>query len=258
MDSYQSDLKSLLENVGFIDAQMTGWYNREKSQLLDDFPIQASDHVLDVGCGDGLCIHFCANLGAEVSLVDLNAEKIHHLAEKLRHTPARAVHAHVGDANPLPFAASQFDKVISTEVLEHVDDPALFMSELVRVGKPGAKYLLSVPHQVSENIQKELAPSVYFESPNHIRLFSPDDFQSTVLNSGLVIDKTLNYGFYSSIFWAFFWTCNQDFGAELHPLLKSWETTWKMVLSMRDGPRIKQVLDQVIPKSQVILAHKPF
>ena len=258
IDSDQTKRNPFLDDIGYIDAQMTGWFNYDNNQLLDGFPVLASDHVLDVGCGDGLCIHFCANLGAEVSLVDVDTEKIQKLADKLRLSPARAIHPHVSDANPLPFASSRFDKVISTEVLEHVDDPALFMSELVRVGKPGAQYLLSVPHSASEDIQKKLAPPVYFESPNHIRIFSPDDFQKVVLDSGLIIEKKLNYGFYSSLFWAFFWTCDQDLGAELHPLLKNWEATWKMVLSMRDGPRIKHALDQALPKSQVILAHKPF
>lgn len=247
----------LAQDAGFLDARMSGWFNDASGELLQGFPILAQDHVLDVGCGDGLCIHFCANQGAEVSLVDIDTHKVQQLQEKLRHSPARAVHALSSDANPLPLPSAFFDKIINTEVLEHVDDPAQFLRELVRVGKPGALYLLAVPHSASEGVQKLLAPAVHFEKPNHIRIFTPESFTTLVQDAGLKIERTMNYGFFASVFWAFFWTCDQDLDAPRHPLLQSWEQTWKMMLSMRDGPRIQQALDAMLPKSQVIIARKP-
>lgn len=250
-------VEDLAQDVGFMDARMSGWFNDTSGELLEGFPVLAQDHVLDVGCGDGLCIHFCANRGAEVSLVDIDADKVRGVQQKLLQTPARAVHAQASNANPLPFAEAQFDKIISTEVLEHVDDPAQFLRELVRVGKPGALYLLAVPHSTSEGIQKELAPSIHFEKPNHIRIFTPESFATLVQDCGLTIERTTNYGFFSSVFWAFFWTCDHDLNAPRHPLLQSWEHTWKLMLQMRDGPRIKKALDALIPKSQVIIARKP-
>lgn len=247
----------LAQDAGFRDARMGGWFNDASGELLAGFPILAQDHVLDVGCGDGLCIHFCANQGAEVSLVDIDASKVNALHQKLQSTPARAVHAMASDANPLPLATRTFDKIINTEVLEHVADPKQFLSELVRVGKPGALYLMAVPHSTSEGVQKELAPAIHFEPPNHIRIFTPESFTALVQDSGLVIERTINYGFFSAVFWAFFWTCDHDLNAPRHPLLQSWENTWKLMLEMRDGPRIKKALDAVLPKSQVIIARKP-
>lgn len=41
----------------------------------------------------------------------------------------------VGDAHYLPFSDKSFDLVIARHVLEHLDDPKLFMSEIKRVGK---------------------------------------------------------------------------------------------------------------------------
>jgi len=43
----------------------------------------------------------------------------------------------------VPAAESSFDAVVSTQVLEHVDDPALYLSECFRVLKPGGRLLLS-------------------------------------------------------------------------------------------------------------------
>src|SRR5690606_7194508 len=75
--------------------------------------------------------------------------------------------------------------------------------------------------------------------------------------SGLVVEKQTTYGFFWSMFWAFFWSCDQDLSKPWHPLLQHWGRTWETLLSMRDGPRIKQALDQAMPKSQLIIARKP-
>lgn len=243
--------------VGTLDATHSGWFRTESGELLEGFPIRGEDHVLDVGCGDGTYIDFCARLGAEVTFIDVDAETVRRVESRLQNSPARAVHHFVSDANPLPLADACMDKIISTEVIEHVDDPSQFLRELVRVGKPGALYLLAVPDAVSEGVQKALAPPVYFQKPNHINVFTRDHFEQLVLDAGLIIEKRTCYGFYWSVWWSFFWTCEQDLSVIDHPLVTQWAQTWETLLKTRDGLRIKQALDAVMPKSQVIIARKP-
>lgn len=43
----------------------------------------------------------------------------------------------------VPVADASFDSVLSTQVLEHVADPALYLSECFRVLRPGGRLLLS-------------------------------------------------------------------------------------------------------------------
>ena len=239
------------------DAYLSGWFHKETGELFSGFTVAAEDHVLDVGCGDGNFVHFCANQGAEVTFVDVDADKIREAEQRLRGTAARGIHPLVSDTSPLPLPDNHFDKVVAMEVMEHVDCPADFLAELVRVGKPGALYLLSVPDIRSETVQKTVAPQMYFEKPNHINIFSGEDFARLVSESGLIIEKQASYGFFWSVFWAFFWTCDQELTDPWHPLLEQWGRTWETLLSMRDGPRIKQALDQALPKSQAIIARKP-
>lgn len=239
------------------DAVLSGWFLRDTGELFEGFPITAEDSVLDIGCGGGGYTSFCASLGAEVIFADIDPEKIAAIELMLKNSPARALHPLVTDANPIPLPDSRVNKVVAMEVLEHVADPAQFMNELVRVAKPGALFLLTVPDPLGESVQKKLAPPVYFEHPNHIRIFEREEFTRLVEDAGLIIERRTEYGFYWSIWWCFFWACKQDLSPPWHPLLESWTTTWNALLSTPDGPSIKKALDETIPKSQVIIARKP-
>ncbi|MBD9514888.1 class I SAM-dependent methyltransferase [Pseudomonas sp. PDM22] len=247
-----------VENLSTLkDTYLSGWFHQETDELFEGFPISADDSVLDIGCGDGPFVQFCAQRGAEVIFADIDADKVAGVERALQGSNARAMLPLVTDANPIPLPDARVDKVVAMEVLEHVEDPAQFMSELVRVGKPGALYLITVPDPLGESVQKELAPPAYFEHPNHIRVFEREAFEQLVRDSGLVIERQAHYGFYWSVWWFFFWACKQDLSPPWHPLLDSWTRTWNMMLATEEGPRIKKALDNAMPKSQAIIARKP-
>lgn len=246
-----------VDDITLVDAHLSGWFHRESQELFEGFPISAEDSVLDIGCGDGTFIRFCAEFGAEVIFADIDAEKIAGVERSLQGSRARSIIPLVTDANPLPLPDGRVDKVVAMEVLEHVEDPAQFVLELVRIGKPGAQYLITVPDAVAENVQKHLAPASYFERPNHIRVFQRDEFEKLLTDAGLIVEKRAYYGFYWSMWWFFFWTCKQDLSPPWHPLLEAWQRTWGILLSTPDGPRIKKALDEAMPKSQAIIARKP-
>lgn len=240
------------------DTYLSGWFRHETGELFEGFMINPEDSILDIGCGDGPFAHFCAERGAEVIFADIDAAKVVAVSEMLKNSKARAMLPLVTDAKPIPLADNRVSKVIAMEVLEHVEDPRDFMRELVRVAKPGCLFLLTVPDPVGENIQRTLAPPSYFEPPNHIRVFERTDFERLVVEAGLVIERQTSYGFYWSLWWFFFWACKQDLSPPWHPLLQNWTQTWNLLLSTPDGPRIKRALDDAMPKSQAIIARKPF
>jgi SAM-dependent methyltransferase len=243
--------------LGLQDAVLSGWFNQQTNELFKGFEIRADDIVLDVGCGDGGNVHFCGMRGAKIIIADIDAAKVEATRQRLTDTPAREVQCVVSDCNPLPLADATATRIVSTEVIEHVDDPAQFLSELVRVGKPGALYLLSVPHPSSEDLQKGIAAPEYFEKPNHIRIISEDQFKQMVSDAGLEVISHSQYGFYWSMWMLLFWEAKVDFSNADHPLLNHWADTWQAILSSPRGEQIKQALDAVVAKSQVIIARKP-
>lgn len=243
----------------FRDAQLSGWFNQNTDELFTGFAISKDDCVLDVGCGDSPFLQFCAARGADIMFADIDEANVEATYSKLLDSNARSITPIVSDANPLPLDDAIASKIIAMEVIEHVDDPAIFLAELARVGKSGARYLITAPDATAEQLQaKGLAPDSYFEKPNHIRIIERAELVSLVEQAGLVVEQQHTYGFYWSLWWIFFWACKEELGTvPMHPVLASWTTTWEQMLNLEDGPRIKQILDGFMPKSQAIIALKP-
>ncbi len=243
--------------VGLRDATLSGWFNDDTGELFTDVPITPEDVVVDVGCGEGGTLAFCARRGAHVVAIDHDAAALERARGKIEPTIARRKEYHVSPAETLPVADGVASRVICTEVLEHVDDPAVVLAELVRIGRPGALYLISCPDPVQEGVQQQVAPPVYFEKPNHLRIIGRDEFRRLAEAAGLEVIAQRHYGFFWSVWWAMFWACRVDLASPSHPALDHWGQAWQALLETPDGPAVKRALDQVLPKSQVIVARKP-
>jgi SAM-dependent methyltransferase len=60
------------------------------------------------------------------------------------HSKADVVH----DLNsyPYPFEDNEFDEVLASHIIEHLNDPLDFLQEIYRVSKKGAKIIIKCPH----------------------------------------------------------------------------------------------------------------
>ncbi|MHC8316997.1 class I SAM-dependent methyltransferase [Pseudomonas sp. LB3P31] len=256
-------------DVGLHDAVLDGWFLGETGELLKGFAINAEDTLLDVGCGEGVATLFAVRQGASVIFTDSEHDKVRELAQQVEAQSSRPSLGLVSNSLPLPLADGCASKVVCMEVLEHIDQPESFMAELVRMGRPGALFLLSVPAPVGEHLQKGIAPTSYFQAPNHVQIFSPERFAAMVEEAGLVIEHRQASGFFWVMGMIFFWASERAAGRDLGgavrdriqapypPLMESWAKTWQDLLAQPNGLAIKQMLDQFMPKSQVIIARKP-
>ena len=251
---------------GLIDILKRGWYKSDTGELCAGFKVTADDIVLDVGCGDGGATLFCARQGAHIVFSDVNATKIKALIEKANETKARKVEGFVSDTTPLPLPCEYATKILSMEMLEHTLNPENILAELVRVGKPGAQYLITVPDSRSEMLQKPVAKPVYFSEPNHIHIFDKENFVRLVENSGLKVERYDTWGFYWTVFMSLFWIVHQKEcfdGAVLgcikppyHPVLQSWSNTWAGLMELNGSEKLLESFDKYLPKTQVIIARK--
>ena len=243
-------------SVALRDALAGGWFDRATRQMYPGFDIPADSIVLDAGCGDGHMAGFCAPLAARLILVDIDAASVAAAIAHTRANGANHVEGHTSNCTPIPLADAVADRIVCTEMLEHADDPTAVMAELVRVAKPGARFLLTVPAAESEIVQKRVAPEFYWQKPLHLRIFDHDGFAKLVTDAGLTIERRGRYGFYQSVWWSMFWACGTPFEGPHHPALLAWEASWGALLDSVGGARVKLALDAALPKSQLIVASK--
>jgi methionine biosynthesis protein MetW len=103
--------------------------------------VQASDRVLDVGCGDGrIADHLIARGVRDYTGIDVSPTAIG-LCQR------RGIRCQVCDlTDALPFADNSFERITIFEVLEHLFDPEYCAGEILRVLRPGGTILGSVPN----------------------------------------------------------------------------------------------------------------
>jgi len=96
--------------------------------------------VLNIGIGGGTLEQLLYRRSFLVSALDPNRSAV----ERLR---SKGIDARVGFAEELPFHDREFDAVIASEVLEHLDDDELArtLAEIHRVLKAGALFIGTVP-----------------------------------------------------------------------------------------------------------------
>jgi len=248
-------------NVGLQDVVRDGWLNAATGELAPGVKVHATDTVIDVGCGDGGHIAFCARQGAEVIFVDRDEARLASTEAKVRVSPAHAYRAVLSDCDPIPLPDATGDLVICTEVLEHVADPHSFLAELIRVAKPGARLLITVPDARSEKLVGATAPPEYFQEPNHIRIFAIGELRELLLAAGLEVESEQSLGCFWSMYMALTWLTVRT-GEILpldnpHPTTDHWTRLWAELQNHPEGDRIRLALNELIPRTCSVVARKP-
>lgn len=120
------------------------WIERRRVRaILSYLDAGPQDRVLEVGCGAGNVLEQVP--AGQLYGIDLSSFLIGKSQTRLAYRRARLVHT---DAQDLPFMNGSFNKLVCSEVLEHVCDPRRVLGEMVRVAMPEAVIVLSVPNEI--------------------------------------------------------------------------------------------------------------
>lgn len=103
--------------------------------------LSADSRVLVDGCGVGMYIRALQQFSSHVVGLDIEPERV---LDSSAHSPLVKVAA----GEFLPYPAHHFDLILSHEVIEHVQDDARTLAEMVRVLKPGGRAIIFCPNRL--------------------------------------------------------------------------------------------------------------
>lgn len=154
-----------------------------RERLLLDLFLAAGPgpEVLNGGAGQGTLSRRLAELGFQVTSTDVSPETV----ELLQRATGRAYKA---DLTSLPFEDESFDAAVLAEVLEHIEDDQLALSEVHRVLRPGGVLALSVPAN-----PRLFGPSDVWAG--HVRRYTRPKLIEACTAAGLTVDSCLGWGF---------------------------------------------------------------
>ncbi len=109
------------------------------------FPIDPTDWILNLGCGEGT--QLLAYDGEFAKVVGLDVSR-----DRLGRSRARMDGAGIDHYDPVcalaestPLKTGTFDKALAIDIIEHVVDPLAVCSELHRLLRPGGRLLITFP-----------------------------------------------------------------------------------------------------------------
>lgn len=129
-----------------------------------------SGKILDLGCGSAWVAGIFCMKGYEVTSLDISEINV---IKALDLYPFENHLGIVADAFHLPYPDNSFDFIVASEVLEHVKEPADFISNLFKILKPGGTLLVTTPYR--EKINYSLCVHCNRMTPHNAHLHSFDD-----------------------------------------------------------------------------------
>ena len=226
------------------------------------FPLAFGDTFLDVGCGEGrhsLAAYLkpgVAVVGVDLSERDLATAR-GRITDMEAFGPEGTITFLHGDATRLPFPDASFDRVICSEVLEHIPNYLSVLDELNRVLKPGGRLCVSVPRGWPEVICWRLSWD-YRNSPGgHIRIFNRRDLRREITRLGLrCYHEHGAHALHVPYWWlkCLFWKRADD-----HPLVRAYHRflVWDLMKKPAITRWIDQLLNPLMGKSIVMYFNKP-
>ncbi len=232
----------------------------------DRLGLRGGDLVLDMGCGAGRHAFESLRRGGRIVALDYSFDELVDvqatfsvMVDEGEVPPASSGQPIRGDALHLPFPDATFDRIIASEVLEHIPDDDQAISELTRVLRPGGTMAVTVPAWFAEKLCWKLSDEYYAPKAEggHVRIYKQAELRSKLSAAGLEPRGAHQAHALHSPYW---WLkCAVGPTNDGNPLVRAYHKL--LVWDIVEGPWITRTADKLlnplIGKSVVLYAHKP-
>jgi SAM-dependent methyltransferase len=228
--------------------------------------LQPGELILDMGAGAGRHAFESLRRGGRIIALDYSFDELRSvrdlfwaMGEAGEIGPGGGALAVRGDALRLPFADGTFDRIICSEVLEHIGDDAAAIAELTRVLKPGGTIAVTVPAFLPEKVCWWLSAEYHapLATGGHVRIYTEELLRSRLAGAGLVAGGSHRAHALHSPYW---WLrCAVGPTNDQHPLVKAYHQV--LVWDIAKAPFVtrftERMLNPVLGKSVVVYATRP-
>lgn len=235
---------------------------------FDRLGLRAGERVLDLGCGFGRHAYEAMRRGGSVVACDLGLAELKEVrfvwktmqqdGELPDGVGCIAVN---GDATALPFPDASFDRVMASEVLEHIPDDEAAFSELARVLRPGGTLAITVPAWLPEKVCWALsddyhAPAV---AGGHVRIYTEPELRTKLRTAGLTPGGAHHSHGLHSPYWWLRCAVGPNRPIDDHALVRAYHRLlcWEIERQPALLRVASKALDPLIGKSLIVYAHKP-
>jgi 2-polyprenyl-3-methyl-5-hydroxy-6-metoxy-1,4-benzoquinol methylase len=142
--------------------------------------------VLDFGCGDGVLTYALFKRQAHSHGFDVAETAVQTAVAKHQSRQSSASFC-LASGYTTPYRTASFDGIVSTEVIEHVQQPLQLLEEIRRLLKPGGVAVISTPVRITQSPVDAM----------HVQEWYPDEYQSLILT----VFPQAQFRFSHPLFW---------------------------------------------------------
>lgn len=190
----QAKLEKLLDNVGDMSLK------RRAKRIIEEINPQKGEKILDLGCGTGYYLFLLSSLPVDLDLTGLDSDK-KALDEAKESLTGKNIKFILGNSNNLPFKKNTFDKIIASEVLEHIEDDEKALKQIIQILKPGGLLVISTPstnypffwdpiNWLFQRLFKTHIKKGFFSGiwNGHVRLYKKNELEEKFKKAGFLVD----------------------------------------------------------------------
>lgn len=231
----------------------------------DRLGLAPGDRLLDLGAGFGRHAFEAFRHGGRVVAVDLAHSELVSCTHTFAAMAAAGEVPHGagagavrGSALQLPFATGSFDRIIASEVLEHIERDGDALAELARVLRHGGTLAVTVPGWLAEIVCWKLSEEYHAPAAvgGHVRIYTAAVLRNRLKVAGF---EPLGVGHAHGLHTPYWWLrCAVGVGRDDHPLVRAYHRV--LVWDIMKRPLLTRVLDRamsrVMGKSIVLYARR--